>query len=304
MSREGNGPLAALMSRSGYNWHMLNTRELAMVIWAGALFVLCCAYRPTRQMLGPVARSVARPKILTIVALVAAYIFGVVYVASRLGLWDLDLLGPTLVWSVPALLGVGFSALEATKQEEYFKYAVRGLLSGAVLLEFLVNFETFPLWWELFQLPVVTLVAVMVVVAGGSPEHAPARSLMQALLGLAGLGLLCAAVVSLVGNWGKYDVGDFLRSFGVGLWLPLSTLPLVYLVSVVMLRGAARSRIDSMSGERLSWSRRLGLFLGAGISRHRLRRMNHADYRRMAGSASFREAFSAARMAGRQPAHT
>jgi hypothetical protein len=128
---------------------------MALLLWVLAL--TCCAllYGPARAVVRQVARQMFGRKILIMVMFTAFYFVAVVRLAGQVGLWSGELLATTLIWVIPSLWGVGMRALSATKEERFFRRALRGLVGGAVVIEFLVNAETFPLWWELIQLPII-----------------------------------------------------------------------------------------------------------------------------------------------------
>jgi hypothetical protein len=114
--------------------------------------------------------------------------------------------------------------------------------------------------------------------------------------------MLTYVIVELVRGAAQQDWAAVLRSLGLGLWLPLSTLPLVYILSVLMLQGSALVHISWADDERLPWWRCLGYIVGAGGRRRRLQRWTHQDYRRVAKASTFVAALRAARLGGRTPA--
>lgn len=279
---------------------MLTTRETALVIWAGVLLLLCCLHGPTRRTLGPFLRALTAPKILIVLLIAAAYIVAVLRAAAELGWWDRGLLGTTIIWGVPALFGVGMKAVEATEQDDFFRRSLRGLLIGAVIIEFLVNAETFPLWWELVQLPLLTAVIVLAEFSKHDPDHASVRSCLVRLQTVIGLAMIGYSVVVLISKARDMAWGDFFQSLGLGIWLPLSTLPMIYILSVIMLKEKALIRIEFMDDRQLPWRRRVGYLIGSGFRRQKLRRWQHEDYRSVAKAASLGEAVRASRLAARR----
>lgn len=188
----------ASVAADWYNLCVLTTREQALPVWAVLALAGGLLQGPTRRAMGPVLRAFMSPKILVVVALTTAYLASLLWLASRLGLWDRGLLGPTLIWGLPTLLGVGLKAVQAMESEDFFKSSLKGLLSGAVVVEFLVNAETFPLWWELVQLPLIVTIVLLAELSKTDPEHASIRSCMSRVMAIGGTGMLLFSVIALV----------------------------------------------------------------------------------------------------------
>jgi hypothetical protein len=80
---------------------MLNTRELATLIWllvaiAAALIFVPNVRRPAKEL----GRLLLGWKLLAPIALVVAWVIGLVALAERLGAWSSHLVGDTVVTTV------------------------------------------------------------------------------------------------------------------------------------------------------------------------------------------------------------
>lgn len=78
----------------------MNDRELAALIWLGVALAWGLTRPDLRRSLGEVVKAALHPKLLLPLVIMAAYISGLVYAASRLELWNPNLLSDTLAWAV------------------------------------------------------------------------------------------------------------------------------------------------------------------------------------------------------------
>lgn len=279
---------------------MLNNRETATLIWLAIAVVAGVAilWRQSdgARSLRRVLTSMIKWKVLGVVGSTAAYLVLVVWAAWQVGLWSPELLAPTLIWGLPATYGLGFLALEATKEEHFFRSTVKQALGVVIIIELLVNIDTFPLWWEMIQLPGISLVVVLEALAKAREEFASLRFCLGWLTALIGSGLLVATLIRFATNWSEHDWPTVARSLGLGLWLPLSALPLVYFWSIAMLYGTLWIHLRFQSpDQQLPWWRTAGVLLAIRLRRRALLRLTHAGRRDLARTSDLRTTYATGR---------
>lgn len=211
---------------------MLNSRELASLIWLGLFLGFALTKRDVRSSFLTVIKMLADPKIaipaIAYVTCIAALVWG----AMRVGLWSQALLAATLLWFVFAGLALFFKLNEAGKDKHFFRKTALATLGVGAFIEFFVNIKTFSLPVELILAPIITLLVGVQIVAKGNREHAAARRLVEGLLGVIGVVLLSITIIDLARNWEDQDPTLLWQSLALPVWLTVGALPLIYLLSL------------------------------------------------------------------------
>ena len=222
-----------------FHWtEALNSREWATVIWAVIALLWMLTRTEIRASLLDVVRVVLGRTIVVPASVMLAYIAAVVFVASRIGLWEVRLVGATLAWMVPSALLGFFKVLRISEDRHYFRASLRRSVEIAALVDAYVNLFVLPFWAELILIPFVTLLAALVAVAEVSPELAgkeydATRSCLKLLTGVLGVVLLFYATIhvahDLSGSSGLSHLG---KSLILPFWLNLALIPFMFLLAI------------------------------------------------------------------------
>lgn len=252
-----------------YGVPVLNTREIATVVWIAVLLVgiaVLAARKPdVRRSLGDVLRAFFKPKLVLLFVLFFGYLSLVVWLASAVGAWESALLSETVLWFVVSGAAMWMSANDASK-DGFFSASLRRLFAWPLILECYYEIATFPLWVELAIQPVVGLLLCIEVVAGGKEEYRAVRRPVAYLLVLVGLAMLVGTAVVVAKGWHHIDWAQQARLAGMFVWLPLAALPAVYLMSWGMAYGVLLSLVRfRLKDAPVRWSTRLAIAVGFNI---------------------------------------
>ena len=153
-------------ARAPFHWtEALNGREWATVVWAAVALVVMLARGDTRPSVVSVFRAALHRAILTPVLLLLVYVAAVVFVATRVSLWNERLIGATLAWIAASAL-VGFFKINEVPDERHpLRAAFRRALAITVLVDAYVNFAVFPFAIELVAIPFLFVLGGVMVVA-------------------------------------------------------------------------------------------------------------------------------------------
>jgi hypothetical protein len=211
----------------------LNNRELATLIWFGAVFLILTWKANAWGLVRGLVSTFCKPIILRSLALMAAYVAGCVWILARFDLWRLDNLKTTIMWFGAFVLGwlFNFKRWEADPDAQV-SATVKELLNVTILVTFLAEFYTFSLVGELVLVPVLSIIALLAAVAQGKPEMAAAAKLFNGLLALAGWGLLLFAAGRLIADFRTFATPDTGREFALPGLLSLMFLPFMYAFNV------------------------------------------------------------------------
>ena len=239
---------------------LLNSREQAALVWivvgAGLAFWKVPGIGAQLVVL---TRSFLAPKLLLGIWIPAtAFAVGVVYLASRFGIWHETSLRETLYWYVGVALVLAGSATQASDIGQFRKLFGR-VFKVTIAIEFLVNLYVFPLAVELVVIPLAILLVGMQVVAERDPKLAPARNLVTFVLASLGVVTLAFVFTSGVRDLDGLLTWVHFEQFVVPLALTVAFVPFVYLVALwstyeqVFLRIDIYGR-DTGSARRAKWA--------------------------------------------------
>jgi hypothetical protein len=213
----------------------LTTREWASVIWVTVIVVAGLATPFVRDALAPSARMLLRLWSLHLAVLaLLGWVVVVCYVGSKVGDWNWNLAKDTATWVVVSGCASIFAALQAGKEEHFFRRSVLATLSVAGVMQFLMGMETFSLWVELLLQLVVFILVVVGSFAGRQPETRPVQVFFYAVLLLIWLWVVVGTVRALLGSWDEIDVEQAALTLAFSFWFPLAMLPFVYVLGLVL----------------------------------------------------------------------
>lgn len=211
---------------------ILDNRELALVIWLLALLTFGLLSKRMRPSFISVFKALAAPKIIFVIALMAAYAGLLVYLLYLGNIWTWDLVSETLFWFFgPAI--VLFSRFDKAGQDpRFFRRTLVTAIELTVLIEFLVNVYPLSLIAELFLVPVFVLIGGMVAVASTKKEYRQVKAFLDVILVLIGLSFLGYAIYRIVEDPQGFPTFGTLREFSVPILLTVALLPFVYAMAV------------------------------------------------------------------------
>jgi hypothetical protein len=241
----------------------VNNRELAALIWFGVLVAWALSRRDVRSAFGDVASAAVQPKLAGSFVAMVAYVCGLIYAASLVGVWRSALVSDTVAWYVATgFLLYGASVSLFTGQRS-FKRLLLAALGLTAFVEVFVNLYVFPLVIELILVPVLVFLVAMSVVAETKDEFAPVKKLVDGLLTTIGLGVLLYVAIRLAADWENLDQRLGLQKLALPIWLTLGTLPFVAALGIWSHYDMAFSRIAWATNDRRARVRaRVALMVG------------------------------------------
>ena len=176
-------------------WSVFSTRELAAGLWLGVGALWALSVASIRRSIAGIIKALCAPVLLKLAFVSVAFVCGVVWVLSMVGVWDLFLLKDTVYWVVFSGIVIAGRSLSDQGDEGLLKTYIADHLKIIVVLQGLIAAHTFSLPVELVLLPVVTLIVLLQAVAEVKDEFSQIRRPAEILLALAGL-LIVGSVIS------------------------------------------------------------------------------------------------------------
>jgi hypothetical protein len=205
----------------------LSAREVALLFWVLAFTVWALTRSQVRRSALRVLGAFLQLKVLLPVAGLALYVSFAVFALAKIGLWDVPLLKDTVLWllgGVATLVATG-TAAEASPM---LRTLATDVLKWTVLLEFVLNFYSLPLWAELITIPLLAVAVAVKAYAEYKPEYHSVIKPINGCLLLYGLLIIAVTVWSISSHASELLSADSLRSFMLPIALALGTLPYFY----------------------------------------------------------------------------
>lgn len=154
--------------------------------------------------------AIVQPKLLVPLALMVAYVYGLLRGGAALGVWRPALAPDTVAWSIGSGIALFGWSVRVFKPGGSFGRVIRASISSTVFVEAFVNLYVFPLAVELLLLPVAVLIAGMSAVAESdrqfaSAKYAPAKRLLAGLTKTLGFVLIGWVLVNAMIRWASND---------------------------------------------------------------------------------------------------
>ncbi len=213
---------------------LFNNREIASGVWLLGLVVAVAAKSPdVRESFKQVLKVARNWKIVVSLVLLAAYTALCVALLYCCRLWSSSMLKDTVYWFFLSGIVLHANVLTESDYKKCYRKAIKGCVAAIVLLEFLVNFYTFPLLLEFILVPFLALIAMGAVYAEGKPEHAVSKKFFDGILMFFGTIVLIYAVRRAYLSYTELLRLDSVRGLLLPVELTLLFLPFLYVSKLI-----------------------------------------------------------------------
>ena len=208
-----------------------SNRELAITIWIITVAIWAVSSAKIRPSVVSLVKAFFAWK-LTLGYIAMGIYISVVLIALRyMGVWSKTPPATIFIWIICVAFMMLFKADNAN-EHDFFKTKIKENLPIVVVMEFIINFYTLDLWFELLFVPLVAMVGGMMAIAERDSQYEPVRKLLNGFLALTGIFLTGYAFRMAVIDFKKFATIATLESFVLPIFLTLAFLPFVYLIAV------------------------------------------------------------------------
>ena len=275
---------------------MFTSRELASLLWlaVAAVWIAVVAVRSKdlRSSIATILVLAIKPPISLVLLGFYAYIAALVWLASKVGLWNPDLLKETISWGVISGLALVFSVTKAD-DPGFFRKAMRRTFAATVLIEFFFGIVSFSLPVEILIQPLLLLLVGVEIVAKNDPSAAPVASCVNTLLAIFGFAFAAGTAFLIWQDRNVIVWDDQLLILAMLVWLPLGALPYLYPLTWGMSYGVLVRMVRWKRDERpVPISVRAAIVVGFNRHRVDLARARFHPAHELAQTTSFRDALA------------
>jgi hypothetical protein len=228
---------------------MLNNREIAIIVWITLFFLFAFLKEKLRASFYQLAKITFSRFILGLIASMLTYVFVMVLIFQKIGFWDASALKDTAAWTCGVAFVMLFNVNKAGDEDLFFQRALASTLGLAVVFEFIANMYTFSLPVELVMLPIVTMLAMMRLVAGLKPESKRVESGIGYILSAIGTLLTIVLLRKAIVDFHNLATLHNLRDFLLPPIFTLAFVPYIYGLALFMKYESIFNRIDFVNDD-------------------------------------------------------
>ena len=210
---------------------VFNNREIASGIWLVIFLVWLTIKADLKIALKEIGRALFfSPLILLFSGLAIRLALGVFFL-KVIGWWTLGELKLTIFWfliSGTVLLG---RSIQNNQSITLFRNNIRDQFKVIAVLEFVVVFYSFPLLHELWFVPVVTVLGLMLAMSETKSEYRTAQNLFSGIFAAVGIFLIYHFIQQTIADRGALFNWTTAREATLPILLSLWILPYCYLLS-------------------------------------------------------------------------
>lgn len=226
---------------------MLNNRQIASLLWVGIALAAILARPDSRRALIDVARALLGRKIWPVIAVLALWSLGLVFLGQWVSIWSGDLAADTGFWFFTTAVVLLFNFNKASEDPDFFRTTAKETFGLTLILGFLSGLYVLSVPLEFIGQGVVAVLAGASAVAAHQRDSAGARKVVDGCLSLVGLAVLALALVALATGWSNENAPDLARRLLMPAWMTLGVLPYIYGVALYAAYELAFTWIDFRS---------------------------------------------------------
>ena len=214
---------------------MIDNRIFAQLIWLFMTVIGLLLTSQIRSSVWDIVRSFASivQKTFPWVIAIVSWLIAVVYLASRIGLWDIDMIAATVWWSLAPGTVLVYDAVTSTNDMKFFARRLKNLLSATVIVEALVTLVEMPLLFELFLVPISFALVVIITLSENKKYSTRTMGSFAKYIALAiGTGLLAFNVWSWISGRVSISSSELVRGVILPIYLTIMFIPILYYLTI------------------------------------------------------------------------
>lgn len=212
---------------------IFSNRELATYSWLILITLYAFFYKPMRPIAFEVLSSAFARTLVGVYILLGLYLSLIIFALNEIGLWNIEQLKNTVIWSLTVAISLTFRMKGDTHDKGRIKSIIKDNIRFLLLMEFLISFYSFDFFIEfLVFIPFTFMLGYMLAIAGSKPEYAPVKTLLEFILVALGIALTVHAVVNLVSDLSGFLSMETFNDFYLPPILSIFLIPFLFFISI------------------------------------------------------------------------
>lgn len=210
----------------------LNTRELSILLWL-LIIIIFFSIKIKDDSIKNLAKAFFVKPILIITLCFFVYVLIEVVVFQKIGIWTKSSSKDVIWWIFFTGIFTISDFQKINNKKSYFQDTVKSFLKFTLILEFLVQLNTFSFYIEFFVIvPVISFLSVFLVFVENSDNENKnlIKRLLETILSILGIGILIYSTISLFQKIEELDFLEKTIEFLFPICLSIMFIPFVYLI--------------------------------------------------------------------------
>lgn len=210
---------------------ILNNREIAIVLWLILAVAYICSAKRMREVrlaFKNLAFVFQSRRLMMVFSLASVYTVAMVYILLDWDLWNADQLKNTVFWFFSVGLLSIYNLEKIKVDPHFFKNSVIGNLRLLAILQFVVGVYSLPLLAELFLVPFMVVVGMMIPISESDIKYLQVKKLLNGIVISFGLFTLAYTAYMLATDFKELGQEKTFYDFIVPALLAVMYLPFVF----------------------------------------------------------------------------
>lgn len=197
----------------------MDNREKATVVWLAviAVYVIYKSINTAdlRKTLVACLKSFSNWKLLLVFSIYLAWLFGEVYLASKVGIWQPSLLSETIFWVIFSSFGYLDRFTKVGQEQDFFKKSVKRILGIQIAIEVFFGLQPFALYVEI-PLQFILFILITIPIFTPKIENGKAlEKLSQFLILIIAISMISHTIKYFVSDWKVINKSELFMQFGL-----------------------------------------------------------------------------------------
>jgi len=204
--------------------NIFSNRELALFTWVLIAIILLLLDNNDRKNLFNLLSALLAKRLIKLYFFAGIYLSVVIFALYIFNYWDFSYLKDSILWLFTVGIVLIFQASKAKGSNFFLNLFIDGVKLTAIL-EFVVNFYSFPYWVELI---LVIILILLVAIAYGNNEKVEVAGVAKKIISIISLVIIVYASYSLIIGYSQFITKNTLQAFLIPLIFTISFMPGLY----------------------------------------------------------------------------
>jgi hypothetical protein len=252
-------------------WIFTN-REVVSIGLSIIFFSWGLLHKDVRSQIPKLLKSLFAWKLVVVFIYAAIIFIAIILLVSKVISVDIYIVKDSIIWFFSIGLGLIFGNLNGSKfsKKEIINNIIVNPLKITVLIQFLVSSYVFPIYYEIIQVPLLTLIVLCEAYSKNKKEYETVNRVLNKILVIAGWYLIIYVVTCAIVDYKNILSVKSLISYFLPTLLTLMYLPFAYVIVVISKYELQFIRYDRINNKKMISLLKLSVILYAKLSIKRI----------------------------------
>lgn len=227
----------------------LSSREWATIVWGIIILFYIITKKTIRISIFNLIKTFFDKHLILLWIVYISYVLGMTFLYSLLPFWKNAFIKDIIIWSLFSGLIYLLNAASREADETYIIKIVKDSFNFFIIFEFILSTFTFSLFSELLIIPIFTIIFTINLIYERDLEYQNLYKLTNYILNIIGFIFIFKTIEVGINEYHQLNILDTLISFLIPIIYLISTLPLIYVISLYSKYQSLFLRMSFKEGE-------------------------------------------------------